>query len=134
MALVLWTLLSLFRGFFRGLVTVAFWYFPEGDVTSSFSSPDFRLPQNATSQKGRQIAATLVLLVLVVVLDHKGGFLPEFLRSQFSASRKFDIWTTLCEIYGNLRHVECQSPWEETYKDRSDDLKLEIFLRDETGR
>ena len=51
MAHVLWISLSLFRDFFRGLVTVAFWYFPGGDVMSSFSSPDFLLPQNATFPK-----------------------------------------------------------------------------------
>ena len=35
-------------------------------------------------QKGRQITATSAPLILVVVLNRYGGFLPQFLRSQFS--------------------------------------------------
>ncbi len=49
-------------------------------------------------QKGRQITATFALLILVVTLDHWGGFLPEFLRSQFSALPGEDVTPALPSI------------------------------------
>ncbi len=39
-----------------------------------------------------------------------------------------DFWEFLHVFYD-----KCQSPWEKTCEDRSDDLRLEIFLQDVTG-